>query len=137
MEATDRLTLDQFLSAYAIDMHVHQTHSNPTMDDSFGMTHWYCTLIYKRERMSVNFSKGQAYKGAKPTVAEVLDCLASDAASYENTISFEDWADEFGYSRDSRKAEKVYHAVGRQRDNLFRLLGETAYATLLWQVDRA
>lgn len=42
-----------------------------------------------------------------PALADVLWCLFSDAETFGQT--FEDWADSFGYDRDSRGAERIYH----------------------------
>lgn len=47
-----------------------------------------------------------------PTARDVLYCLVSDALSWENARTFEDFAGEFGYSPDSRRAEKIYNACG-------------------------
>jgi len=71
-----------------------------------------------------------------PDAAHVLDCLASDASSYENAQSFEDWASEFGYDTDSRKAERIYRIVKRQAEQLKRTLGDEAYQELLWNTKR-
>src|SRR5580692_2857011 len=38
----------------------------------------------KPHSFSVYFSMGIAHAGKEPTIEEVLDCLAMDAASYEN-----------------------------------------------------
>ena len=45
------------------------------------------------------------------TPAEIVDSLVSDAWSYLRSRSFEDWAGEFGYDTDSRKAEKIYQTL--------------------------
>jgi hypothetical protein len=71
-----------------------------------------------------------------PKLADVLDCLASDAAGFENAQSFEDWAAEYGYDTDSRKAEKVYRTVERQAKQLRRVLGDEGYNALLWDIER-
>lgn len=43
----------------------------------------------------------------KPNPAEVFACICSEALDARNQ-SFEDWADAFGYDKDSRTAEKIY-----------------------------
>lgn len=57
----------------------------------------------------------------EPLLRDVLYCLVSDT-DVSNYDSFEDWADCFGYDRDSRKAEDTYNAcwvAARQLRGLF------------------
>jgi len=42
-----------------------------------------------------------------PELIDVLYCLVLDA-SVLDFACFEDWADEYGYDTDSRKAERIY-----------------------------
>ena len=52
-----------------------------------------------------------------PALAEVLHCLLMDGEAFFNAQSFEDWASDFGYDSDSRKAEEIYRkcdATGRK-----------------------
>ncbi len=52
-----------------------------------------------------------------PKLADVVCSLLSDGAAYFDGQSFEDWAGDFGYDTDSRKAEETYRtcdAIGRQ-----------------------
>lgn len=70
-----------------------------------------------------------------PTVAEVLDCLASDASSVDGAGSFEDWASDLGFDSDSRKAEDTYRATAKQANELRRLLGPVDYRVLLENVE--
>jgi hypothetical protein len=83
-----------------------------------------------------DFSKGIGHKGKRPTVSEVLDCIASDASGYENSNSFEDWADDYGYDADSRRAETIYHNVKTVSLNMKNFLGKEAYETLLWETEK-
>ena len=71
-----------------------------------------------------------------PTVADVLDCLAMDASSYDNSRDFEDWASDFGMDTDSRKAERIYRVSGEQAKQLRHLLGDEAYRDLIEDVER-
>lgn len=110
---------------------------NPVMPESENMDHWKVTIITKdSNKMTLFYSKGYGHNGQAPTVEEVLDCLASDAAGYDNARSFEDWAGEYGYDVDSRKAERVYNTIKEQADKLKALLGPSAYAALLWETER-
>ena len=72
----------------------------------------------------------------RPELADVLDCLASDAAGYENARHFEDWAAEYGYDQDSRKGYAIFETVEKQAKDLQRLLGTEAFNKLLWEVER-
>lgn len=69
-----------------------------------------------------------------PTAAEVLDSLASDASSADQ--SFEDWCGDYGYDTDSRKAEAAYNACRETMFNLRKLLGARDLETLLNDVER-
>ena len=129
-------SLEQFIQGASIALHPEWVSSNPHMEDSDNMDNWRCVLRAGHRRMTVYFSKGVGHKGTEPTAAEVLDCLASDAAGVENARSFEEWCSEYGYDTDSRKAERIFKACARQAAALRRLLGDSAYETLLWKVER-
>lgn len=138
--AIETRTTAEFIRAAGITMRVEQTNHNPNMDEDrrYQMDHWRVTLKAGRSRVSLVFSKGMGHHGAEPTVVEVLDYLASDATGFENAQGFEDWCSDYGYNIDidSRKAERTFKAVERQAERLRRLLGESAYNTLLWNVER-
>ena len=109
---------------------------NPHMDDSRDMDHWRCTLSAEGRRMVVYYSKGFGHNGEEPTVAELLDCLASDAAGVENATGLVDWCAEYGYDANSRSAERTYRTIQRQSDRLRFVLGEERYEALLWDTER-
>jgi hypothetical protein len=96
---------------------------------------WTVVLHRNRHQMTVPFYTGSAIT-EEPDAATVLDCLASDASGFENARSFEDWAEEYGYDTDSRKAERIYKQVERQTKKLQHLLGTDLYNTLLWDTER-
>jgi hypothetical protein len=105
------------------------------MDDSGNMFNYECVIIKTGDgQLKTFFSKGKGLPDA-PTVTEVLYCLASNAAGYENAQSFEDWCNEYGYSTDSRKAERTWLAVVDGAKKLKTLLGP-AYEELLWETER-
>jgi hypothetical protein len=54
---------------------------------------------------------------------ELLDSLVSDATAYTNARNFEDFAADFGYDTDSRKAERIYFACGETAKWLTEFLG--------------
>ena len=60
------------------------------------------------------------------TPAEVLDALVSDAWSVESARDFDDWALDFGYDTDSRKAFATYEACQRIAEDLATFLGDPA-----------
>ena len=66
-----------------------------------------------------------------PECDTVLDCLASDASGYENSRYFADWASEYGYDTDSRKAENTYRIMAEQCKELRHFLGSEAFAELM------
>lgn len=137
METTTQ-SLTEFVRAHAISFSVKPADSNPNMaqdDWHASATHWLCVLRRHGARMTVPFSQGSAHT-KPPTVEDVLDCLASDCAGYENARGFLDWCAEYGYSDDSRRAERTYKLIGRQAASLKRLLGEPTYNVLLWHTER-
>jgi hypothetical protein len=85
-------------------------------------THPYkVTLRYQGRRLTVPFFVGPAHE-KEPTAADVLSCLCSDVRSADQ--SFEEWARDFGYDVDSRKAERTYQACVKLAPKVQRLLGE-------------
>lgn len=139
------MTYADFLIQHCPNMKIEavRAESNPDMDSDREMDHWRVTLTNGKPHMRLYFSKGvglRVNKGSRvfpilkavaPTLPEVLDCLASDASGYDNTKDFEDWATEYGYSEDSRKAERIYRTVAEQAKKLRFLIGDDAYKVLL------
>ena len=139
--ATDTVTIDQFVTDNRISMTAERTDRNPNIEDSRSMDHWKVTLGIRRHQarprqMTLVFSQGYGHHGAEPKVSSVLDCLASDSASIENAQGFEDWASEFGYDPDSRKAERAFKACEHQAKRLRNFLGDDLYDQLLWHTER-
>lgn len=64
-----------------------------------------------------------------PAAADVLDCLALDASVLEAGC-FEDWASEYGYDLDSRKAEATYQECVTIARKMRELFGHKALAEL-------
>lgn len=130
-----RITLDDFIQEHKITMTTKKTFHNPYMDNSDHMNHWIVTLKREDRTLKSYYSQGLGIK-TLPTAKDVLDCLASDAAGYDNSRDFADWASEYGYDEDSRKAEKTYHVCAEEAKKLRHFLGEEAYQTLLWNMER-
>lgn len=91
-----------------------------------------CTLKYKGRKYSFDFWHGVAIN-SDPTAEGCLECLLSDAHGADNT--FEDFCGEFGYDTDSRKAERIYKACIKVRENMERLLGDDFEAFLYAERD--
>ena len=130
----ERMTIGAFVTAHGITATVRQVLSNPHMDDSPYMTrHFRVTLRRAGRQMTVAYNQGSAFT-EDPTAEDVLSCLCQDAAGLENSPAFEEWAPEYGFDADSRKAERIFRTVERQTDRLRVLLGEE-YETALWDVE--
>lgn len=97
--------------------------------------HWKVTIRKGRKRFVVYYSAGPAAP-EEPTAEEVLDNLALDAASIENAPTFLEWAQEFGYNPDSRRAENIHKDVQENTKKLKNLLGDELYRKLLWETER-
>lgn len=128
-------TIKGFVRDHKVRINVEYADSNPNMDDK-NMDHWKVVLKAGKKQLTTYFSKGFGHNGEEPSVEEVLDCLVSDASGYENARSFEEWASEYGYDEDSRKAEKIYKAVERGSKKLLKFLGKEAYDKLLWNTEK-
>ena len=128
------MTLADFLARFGVQMQCRSGPPNPFMPDR-SMHHYRCTLKGPRGKMTIPFSTGSAWT-RDPGPKDVLDALASDAVGYENTQGFEEWASEYGFDLDSRKAQRIYRATERQSKALKRIMGDDAYKELLWKTDR-
>lgn len=143
---TKQLTsIEDFIAAESISMRATRIAKRPDslMSDT-PMGHWRCTLSRPvdgpgpgspKQRMTVYFSMGLGHAGREPEIAEVLDSLASDAASAEYD-SFEGWARDMGYDEDSRQALRIYRACERIGERLERFLGADAAQRLKYEVER-
>lgn len=63
-----------------------------------------------------------------PHAADILHCIIVD--STDNHDSFEEWAREYGYDTDSRKAEETYNACRKQTRNAQSVFGAKLLAEL-------
>jgi hypothetical protein len=129
------MTLEEFVAENKITLTFTRVASNPHMPD-FAGRHYKVTLRHQGAQMTTYFSKGLGHKGAPPTTAEVLECLASDGAAISNAGgNFEDWAADLGYDPDSRKAEKLFKTCEKQAGRLHSFLGDDLYDRLLFDLD--
>jgi hypothetical protein len=84
-------------------------------------------IIARELATGINSKTGRAIT---PNAADVLYCLALDGEAI-NYAAFEQWADEFGYDTDSRKAEAAYKECLRAGLFLRAILGENGIDELL------
>lgn len=132
----------EFVEKYGIEMNCEKVPQNPHIeaDDLWARqaSHWFCRFSLpdpEAPELTTYFSMGSALTG-RPDVAEVLDSLASDAASVADVTQFEDWAQDIGYDPDSRKAERTYNAIIDQAARLEKFLGSRPYEELLHETER-
>lgn len=130
------MNYSEFASNYSVSCKIQPISSRPDnlMSDQ-PMFHYKVRIGCGRRSFGLYFSTGTSWT-KQPVIDDVLNSLASDAAGYENAQSFEDWAAEYGYDTDSRKAEKIYRTVKRQAEQLKRTIGDEAYNDLLWNTER-
>ena len=136
------MRIDEFIKEHSIHYkRCNKMFRNPNMPDWKNADHWEVVLhitgkgLYEPEFITC-YSMGIGHKGKKPTMQQVLDCVASDAAGYEDSGSFEEWAMNYGYNPDSRKAEKIYLLVEQGSRELRTFLGNEAYESLLRETER-
>lgn len=134
------MTIQEFIEKSGLKLIVRKARTNPNMasDKEWTKTASHYKVIIFNERneaYETYFSRGSSLTGP-PDLPTILNCLASDASGIENAKSFEDWAAEYGYDTDSRKAEKTYQLCQKQAEELKDLLGTDEYETLLWKVER-
>lgn len=65
-----------------------------------------------------------------PEVYEVEGCLISDAACYIESIDFDDFCSNFGYSNDSIKAQKIYKDCEQIYLKLIKRIGSEEFKKL-------
>jgi len=110
-----------------------------------GASHWRVTLSRPYvvdgnngcARMVTEFHQGSTHT-EPPTVEDVMSCLLLDASGVDQARDFEDWASDYGYDTDSRKAEKIYNDCRESAEDLDAFLydGGTDYMqTWLYETD--
>lgn len=97
-----------------------------------GMTEYRVTLTRPgkgpRDPMAFPYFMGKAHTRG-PKLADVLESLASDVSALH--MPFDEWAAEFGYDEDSRKAERLYHKCRELAAKLREFLGPGLYRDLV------
>jgi len=128
-------TMKQFVKENRVRIQCEWSYENKNDPDWKDANHYKVTLKMGHKQLTTYFSMGYAHT-KEPTAEDVLDAIASDSAGIENARSFEDWAGDYGYDSDSRKAERIYVVCQRQADKLKQFLGEDLYNALLWNTER-
>jgi hypothetical protein len=75
-----------------------------------------------------------SYNFREPFVTEVINVLYPDITDAANYPVFEDWAQNYGYDPDSRKAYQIHKDLLRRARQVKKFLG-TAYETWLNDTD--
>lgn len=85
-------------------------------------SHWQVTLTRTHpanpndtRAITVPFHQGSAHT-KPPTARDVLQCLLSDTSGLDG--SFEEWAANYGYDTDSRKAYATFQVILEQTQKL-------------------
>ena len=113
--------IKDFASSLKLKMDVNYADSNPSMsNDSWQANHYKLTFKKDGKQFSTFFSQGIGIKG-EPSIPGVLECLQTDCQSAE--YGFDEFCDEFGYDKDSRKAFKTYRACGKIKGKLHKFFG--------------
>jgi len=149
-------TAEQFITARHLTMtaaRIPERKDIPSDTWSKDARHWKCTVrvsipiaeimpgdnVHHNTPMVVYYSQGSAHT-ENPTLADVLDCLASDVSGIDGQ-SFEAWASDYGYTcvtcgQPTKGAERIFHKIEEQRDDLTKLIGADALEVLLYEVER-
>lgn len=88
-------------------------------DDKTARDVYKLRLSRNGKRYTFTFGQSIAKAGMEPTMYDVLACLQK-----YDVGSFEDFCSEFGYSEDSRQAEKIYKAVQKEFQAVERLFSD-------------
>ncbi len=133
------MTFDNFVTKHHVTLsRADRVVANPNMaDDQWARqaSHYKVEMerraqivgVPRVRRMSVYYSMGSAHTQAP----KLLESLAMDAQGFDNSTTFESWAEEVGLNTDSRKAEQTYNAVRNQTAKMRKFLGEAGLADLL------
>ena len=130
------ITVKQFAIRHGITVNQDRLEYGVTRPDRpmSDMPHnWRVRLRRGRKSMTVYYSTGAGIE-RDPTVADILDCIRAEGAVMVN-LGFEDWAEEYGYSQDSRTALATYNACVKQAAAAIRVLGADLYRQLLFEAE--
>lgn len=97
-----------------------------TQSGKYARLNYIVTLCYNDDSADFPFHTGE--KAKEPVLQNVLYCLCADAELAQE--SFEDFADNCGYDKDSRKAYKIYKQCKDNAKVLRELYGKRTFERL-------
>jgi hypothetical protein len=124
------MTISEYITKHNLE--ISNLYHNGTNTDADGWTYndWTVTIRNANTGMEYvleSYKMGTGLTG-EPDLEMILDVLAMEF-SY-TVYDFEEWADNLGYDRDSRKAERIYNACRDERWGFARAFGPDATAEL-------
>lgn len=134
-------TLAEFIQENGIESKAVPATCNPNfIDPNWKGFHWLVVLKMGTRTFQVFYSTGTGLVDKRtkqpliPTAQDILNSVKLDSQCVEYS-TFEDWAQEFGYSSDSISAKKTYDICQEQRTKLRNFLGREAYNDLIENVE--
>lgn len=127
-------TIKSFVNANKIKMDVNYAAENKNAPGWKDANHYKVMLKMNGKQLTTYFSQGYGITG-EPKPEDVLNAFASESLGVENARSFEEWAREYGYDEDSRKAERIFKVCEKQVDKLKNFLGDELYHELLYKTE--
>lgn len=98
-------------------------------------SHWKITLKRGPNKLVTYFSMGSANLDPAK-MKDLLQSLSMDARGVEDNRTFEEWAREYGYDEDSRKAERSYNLTRKIAASIKKFLGDDLYKEFLWDMEK-
>jgi hypothetical protein len=81
---------------------------------------WRVTLKRDRRKMTFDYFTGMSL--GDPEISDVVGSIILDSSA--SNYSFEEWAEEYSYNPDSRKAKEIYNACNEQADKFSKLIND-------------
>jgi hypothetical protein len=139
----ERITIEKFLSDYAPMLSISSTRAESRPDrtgSDHRQDHWSVTLKSDAGALHVYYSKGlwlrsKADYPVAPSLPEVLSCLGSYAATFENARDVDDFAAEMSGDMGIAEVVRLYEEYGRIAHELRSMLGAEEYDVLLWHTE--
>lgn len=121
------MKVKEFIERTGITIEASLVDFNPNIEErdewNKGARHFLCTLFYKDRTMEFHYTYGRLnFNNPEDELEETLCNLSRDC--YATIVNFEEWATEFGYDTDSRKAERTYLACHKIAQNFRELFQE-------------
>ena len=106
-----------------VRLEIVEFHGIQSDDEGWEHNSYSVRLTRGDESLNTPWRQGLGIKDS-PTASDVLSSLIMDAVGFANARNFEDWASEYGYDTDSRKAFATFELIDNLTDQLRDLLGE-------------